>query len=70
MKYMLVKPIRPSVTVFIAGEFTTTSGQKNSFHVHMNLMMARVARAGATAGTTTRQKTAHSLQPSMRAAAR
>src|SRR2546425_9940107 len=50
MKYMLVKLTSPSVTTFIVGEFTTTSGQNSSFHVHMNFTMTRGAMAGFTAG--------------------
>src|SRR5262249_58429845 len=68
MKYMFVKLTRPRVTTFIAGELITTSGQKSSFQVHMNLMMTSVAIAGATDGRTIRQKMPSSPAPSMRAA--
>jgi len=68
MKYMLVKLTSPSVTTFIVGEFTTTSGQNSSFHVHMNFTITRVAIAGFTAGRITRQKIPSSPAPSMRAA--
>ena len=68
MKYMLVKLTSPSVTTFMVGEFTTTRGQNSSFHVHMNLTITSVARAGLTEGRITRQKIPSSLEPSMRAA--
>src|SRR5512139_3468748 len=53
---MLVKLIKPMVTTRMLGLFTTTSGQKNSFQFHMNLMMSSVAMAGFTDGRTTLKK--------------
>src|SRR5215831_3505344 len=68
MKYMLVKLMRPTVTTFICGLVVTTMGQKNSFQLHMNLMIRSVAMAGFTDGSTTEKKIPSSLPPSMRAA--
>ncbi len=68
MKYMLVKLMSPIVTTFICGLLITTIGQKNSFQLHMNLMISSVAMAGFTDGRITRKKIRSSLAPSMRAA--
>ena len=56
MKYILVKLIRPMVTTFIWGLLITTIGQKNSFQLHMNLMISNVAMAGFTDGRITEKK--------------
>ncbi len=56
------------VTTRMLGLLITTSGQKNSFQFHMNLMMSSVAMAGFTEGRITLKKIRSSLQPSMRAA--
>ena len=56
MKYMLVKLIRPIVTTFICGLLITTIGQKNSFQLHMNLMISSVAMAGFTDGRITEEE--------------
>jgi hypothetical protein len=54
-KYMFDNDASPNVTTPFDGVVITNNGQKNSFQVHMNLIMARAARDGRTIGNATLQ---------------
>src|SRR3984893_6624878 len=54
--------------VYMLGSDINVSGPRNEFQPPMKLVIARAPAAGAASGSTMRQKTPNSPQPSMRAA--